>query len=271
MKEDSYKTPCGDIHYWINKTAEKTDVQLVFLPGLTADHRLFEKQTEYFEGKYPLLVWDPPGHASSIPFDFDFDLMDKAKWLNDIIIKESFDKPVIIGQSMGGYVGQAYAQLFPDKIKGFVSIDSAPLQREYVTAVEIRLLKKMEPVYRYYPWKHLLKTGTKGVATSDYGRALMHDIMMTYDGDQEWYAKISGHGFKMLAEAMEANLPYKITCPALLICGTKDHAGSCIRYNKAWHKKTGIPIKWIKGAGHNSNTDAPDTVNHLIEELVTLC
>jgi pimeloyl-ACP methyl ester carboxylesterase len=50
--------------------------------------------------------------------------------------------------------------------------------------------------------------------------------------------------------------------------GEKDRAGSCVRYNKAWHKKTGIPIEWIKGAGHNSNTDEPDIVNKLIEEFV---
>ena len=96
----------------------------------------------------------------------------------------------------------------------------------------------------------------------------MRDIMMTYDGVQERYAKISGHGFRILAEAMEVDLPYEIKCPALLICGVKDHAGACIRYNKAWHKKTGIPICWIKNAGHNSNTDAPEEVNHLIEALI---
>ena len=49
---------------------------LVFLPGLTADHRLFEKQVEYFEGKYNVLVWDAPGHAASWPFTFDFSLLD---------------------------------------------------------------------------------------------------------------------------------------------------------------------------------------------------
>ena len=97
---------------------------------------------------------------------------------------------------------------------------------------------------------------------------ILQDMMMVYDGDQARYAKISGHGFRMLAEAMEADLPYEIRCPALLICGKKDHAGSCIRYNKAWHKNTGIPIAWIRDAGHNSNTDAPETVNRLIEELV---
>ena len=195
-------------------------------------------------------------------------MKDKALWLDGILLQEGIDRPIIVGQSMGGYVGQMYSQLFPDKLKGFVSIDSAPLQREYVTAAEIWLLKRMEPVYRHYPWRWLLRSGTKGVATSEYGRRLMHDMMMVYDGDQERYAQISGHGFRILSEAMEADLPYEIKCPALLICGEKDHAGSCIRYNKAWHKKASIPIEWIKGAGHNSNTDAPDKVNKLIEEFI---
>ena len=170
---------------------------------------------------------------------------------------------------MGGYVGQAFSQLFPEKLKGFVSVDSAPLQKKYVTGIELWLLKRMEPVYYYYPWKWLLKSGTKGVAVSDYGRKLMHKIMMTYDGDKKRYAKISGHGMKMLAEAMEKDLPYKINCPAVLICGEKDMAGSCIRYNKAWHKDTNIPVEWIKDAGHNSNTDQPEVVNGLIEKIVS--
>ena len=267
MIERIYETPCGSIHYWTN---ERTDspVSLVFLPGLTADHRLFEKQAAYFENKYRLLVWDAPGHAASWPFDFSFDLRDKARWLEEIFQQEGFCNPVIIGQSMGGYVGQMYSELYPDRLAGFVSIDSAPLQREYVTSAEIWLLKRMEPVYRHYPWKSLLKSGTNGVAETEYGRALMREIMLVYDGDHDRYAKLSGHGMRMLAEAMEADLPYELKCPALLICGEKDHAGSCIRYNKAWHQKTGIPIAWIKNAGHNSNTDAPEEVNRLIESFV---
>lgn len=268
MTEKTYVTSCGTIHYWINQTPDNAEISLAFLPGLTADHRLFDKQIEFFEGKYPVFVWDAPAHALSWPFNFSFDLNDKTRWLNEIFALEKIRNPVIIGQSMGGYVGQTYAQLFPGKLKGFIAIDSAPLQREYVSAIELYLLKRMEPVYRHYPWKSLLKSGTNGISTSEYGRKLMREIMMVYDGDQDRYAKIAGHGFKMLAKAMEADLPYQLTCPALLICGEKDHAGSCIRYNKAWHKKTGIPIKWIKGAGHNSNTDAPDIINQLIASFL---
>ena len=268
MIEKTFDTRCGAIHYWVNEGPGPAGPALAFLPGLTADHRLFDRQVEYFGDKCRVLVWDAPGHAASWPFDFSFDLMDKARWLDAILAREGVDAPVIVGQSMGGYVGQAYAQLFPEKLRGFVSIDSAPLQREYVTAAEIWLLRRMEPVYRHYPWRWLLKSGTDGVSTTEYGRRLMRDMMMTYDGDQARYAKLSGHGFIMLADAMAADLPYAIPCPAMLICGEKDHAGSCIRYNKAWHRKTGIPLHWIRGAGHNSNTDRPDEVNRLIRDFV---
>ena len=268
MIEKTYQTLSGTIHYWVSFIDEKK-VTLVFLPGLTADHRLFDGQIAYFANRYNVLVWDPPAHASSWPFRFDFDLMDQATWLHDIFEQERIERPVLVGQSMGGYVGQAYAELYPEKINGFVSIDSAPLQRKYVTGVELWLLKRVEPVYACYPWKALLKTGTEGVAVSDYGRKLMHEMMMVYDGDKKRYSQISGHGMKMLAEAMEKDLPYQIPCPALLICGEKDRAGSCIRYNKAWHRDTGIPLAWIKNAGHNSNTDPPEIVDGLIEQLVS--
>lgn len=268
MEERIYQTRCGTIHYWISVLNPDT-ITLVFLPGLTADHRLFDKQIPYFENKYNVLVWDAPAHASSWPFRFDFDLFDKAKWLNDILNQEKITKAVIVGQSMGGYVGQAYAQLYPNRLTGFISIDSAPLQRSYVTAVEIWLLKRMEPIYAHYPWKWLLKSGSEGVAVSDYGRNLMREIMLTYDGKQKRYAQIAGHGFRILAAAMEKDLPYEIKCPALLMCGTQDHAGSCIRYNKAWHRNTKIPLVWLDGAGHNSNTDKPEQVNRLIAEFAS--
>ena len=117
MNERTYSTPLGKIHYWVHLISPD-GVTLVFLPGLTADHRLFEKQIVYFEGKYNVLVWDAPGHAASWPFAFAFDLMDKARWLDGILEQEGITKPVIVGQSMGGYVGQAYAQTYPEKLEG---------------------------------------------------------------------------------------------------------------------------------------------------------
>lgn len=267
MIKKIHKTTSGTIHYQINIINSDTPT-LVFLPGLTADHRLFDKQIEYFKGKYNVFVWDPPAHASSWPFKFNFDLMDKAKWLMEILDSENISKPVIVGQSMGGYVGQAFAELYPDKLKGFVSIDSAPLQKKFVTNIERWILKRTTLMYYFFPWKLLLKYGTIGVSSSEYGRKLMREMMLVYDGDKKRYSRLAGHGYKILSEAMEKDLPYSLKCPALLICGEKDKAGSCIRFNKMWHEDTDIPLEWIQDAGHNSNTDKPEIVNRLIEEFV---
>ena len=269
MEQRLHKTPCGTIRYWTNTVTAKDGYTLVFLPGLTADHRLFDRQIVAFQASHRVLVWDAPGHAASWPFALSFSLMDKAKWLHEILQKERIANPVLIGQSMGGYVAQAFMQQFPSEAKGFISIDSAPLQRRYVTKMELWMLKWMEPVYRYYPWKWLLRSGSNGCATSVYGRTLMRDMMLTYQGDQARYARLAGHGYRILAEAMEAELPYRVDCPALLMCGEQDKAGSTKRYNRAWHAHSGIPLVWIKGAGHNANTDRPDEVNDRIAHFLT--
>ena len=268
MIEKIYETPSGIIHYWTNDAVKSYQSALVFLPGLTADHRLFEKQIEYFKDTYRVLVWDAPGHASSYPFRLDFTLFDLATWLDEIFIKERIENPIVIGQSMGGYVGQVYDQLFPEKLKGLVTIDSPSLQRKYYTAMELWLLKNMETIYRIYPWKFLLKSGPKSVSTTDYGRKLMYDMMMIYDGDQERYARLAGYGYKIFSEAVEKKLSYEVKCPQLVICGKEDRAGSCIRYLKAYERNTGKSVQWIDEAGHNSNADQPDIVNRLIDEFL---
>lgn len=69
MKERIYVTSCGPVHYWISRNSGRSKVSLVFLPGLTADHRLFDKQIDRFEGEYDVFVWDAPGHAASWPLN----------------------------------------------------------------------------------------------------------------------------------------------------------------------------------------------------------
>lgn len=265
MQEKIFFTDRGVIHYWTNNFYSKKTT-LVFLPGLTADHRLFEKQIEYFQDKYNCFVWDAPGHGASTPFQFTFSLEDKAIFLHDILEREKIKNPVLIGQSMGGYVAQMYMELYPNLPSAFVSIDSAPLQKEYVTVLERWLLKHMEGIYRIYPWKLLVKYGAEGCAISSYGRQQMALMIQSYTKKE--YCKLAGNGLRLLSKAITADKAYDIPCPAILLCGEFDRAGFTKKYNKAWSSKTGIPIYWIKNAGHNSNADQPKQVNQFIENFL---
>lgn len=264
MTEHGFTTPRGTIQYW--RGGQPGGQPLVFLPGLTADHRLFGKQWEHFAAGYDLLAWDAPGHGASRPFRLDFTLADKADWLHGILTEEGLEAPVLVGQSMGGYLAQCYLQRYPGTVRGLVSIDSAPLQRQYYTAAELWLLHRAEPIYRWYPWPTLLRDGARGCAETPAGQALMAEMMQGYTPRE--YSRLAGHGYRMLAQAVEAGLPYRLGCPALLLCGEKDKAGSTRRYNRAWQRQTGLPLVWIPGAGHNANTDNPAAVNAAVEAFL---
>lgn len=260
--EKIYTTPYGEIHYWVNRVQDRQQ-WLVFLPGLTADHHLFDKQMEYFREKYNCLTWDAPAHGCSRVFELKFSMKDMACYLNDIFTVENIERPVLIGQSLGGYISQFYIDEYPGSVAGFLSIDSCPLKGKYYTRWELAMMKHTKWMYRSIPWKTLIRWGANGTARTEYGRMLMKQMMESYEKRE--YCQLAGYGYKILAEAVEAEREYKIDCPALLLCGERDMAGSAKRYNRRWEQEEGHRLIWIPEAGHNSNTDSPEIINCCIE------
>lgn len=267
LRKCCFETDFGSIAYWVTESPRADQPWLVFLPGLTTDHRLFEKQVGHFEGMVNIVLWDPPSHGASRPFALKWSLDDLATWLQEIFVAEGVVRPVLVGQSMGGYVAQAYLRLFPDEAEGFVSIDSCPLGFEYYKGWELFTLRYTKLMYLSIPWKTLKRLGSDGCATTAYGRSLMGVMMSGYSKRE--YCELAAWGYRALAEAIAHDRRYPLPCPALLICGTEDKAGSVKRYNRAWAQRTGLSIHWAEGAGHNANTDRPDDVNTLISEFVS--
>lgn len=266
MTEKVFQTALGDVRYWVGGPGAGTP-WLVFLPGLTADHRLFDKQVEAFAPRFNCLVWDAPAHGASRPFALAFSMDDLADYLHAILEREGAERPVLIGQSLGGYISQAYMERYPGVVSGFISIDSCSLKRKYYTAMELYLLKHTEWMYLAFPWKLLVRVGSNGAAMSKFGRALMRQFMESYKKRE--YCALADHGYRIVAQSVEADRAYDIPCPALLICGEKDGAGSAKRYNREWTRQDGVPLVWAPGAGHNANTDAPEFVNREIEAFVS--
>lgn len=259
-----FSTNLGDIHYWVNFCREDAP-WLVFLPGLTADHHLFDKQVESFEQTHNCLSWDAPAHGESRPFVLEFSLVDMARYLKDILQIHGVKMPILVGQSFGGYLAQVYLDMFPDAVAGYISIDSGVLNRKYYAGWELALLKHTKAMYLSIPWKLLIKWGSEGNAESEYGRSLMWGMMESYSKQE--YCALTAYGFRILAEAVETKDCYTITCPTLLLCGEKDGAGYVKKYNRHLEKE-GFPVVWIPNAGHNSNTDDPQLVNKAIETFI---
>ncbi|MBR3316600.1 MAG: alpha/beta hydrolase [Atopobiaceae bacterium] len=266
MNRKTFTTSSGTVAYWTDASAGPDAPWLVFLPGLTADHTLFDAQMQHFSGTVNCMVWDAPAHGESRPYSLDFSMDDYARILREIIETERIEKPVLVGQSLGGYVSQAYMDLFPGETAGFVSIDSAPLKRRYYPTWEIKALRHTKGMYASIPWKLLKPWGMWGAATTERGRANMRSFMDSYSKRE--YVDLAAHGYRMLANAIEAQRAYSIDCPALLLCGEKDHAGDVKAFNRKWTVGDNIPLVWVPGAGHNANVDNPNFVNAQIERFL---
>lgn len=266
MDRKTFATGSGNVVYWVDATASSNAPWLVFLPGLTADHTLFDAQATYFSGKYRLFVWDAPAHGESRPYPLDFTMDDYARILHDILQAEGVASPVLVGQSLGGYVSQAFIDLFPGETAGFVSIDSAPLKRKYYPTWEVKFLRHTKGMYQAIPWALLKPWGAWGASTTERGRENMRSFMDKYAKPE--YVDLAAHGYRMLADAVESGRAFDIDCPVLLLCGEKDHAGDVKPFNRKWAAGEDIPLVWVPGAGHNSNVDAPEFVNAQIEKFV---
>lgn len=266
MEKHTYATESGAVRYWTAGPLDRGASALVFLPGLTADHALFDAQMAHFSHSYRCITWDAPAHGESRPYPLDFSLDDYALILHGILSKENVSRPVLVGQSLGGYVAQAYIDLFPGEVAGFVSIDSAPLKRIYYPKWEIAALRHTKGMYLSIPWRLLKRWGSFGTAATPYGRAQMRAMMERYERRE--YCELAAHGYLMLADAIDACRPYAIDCPALLLCGEFDRAGDVRPFNKKWNKGEGISLVWIPRAGHNSNVDNPEFVNSQIEHFL---
>ena len=110
-----------------------------------------------------------------------------------------------------------YLDCYPDDAVGFVSIDSCSLSRKYYTGWELALLKHTKGMYLSIPWKLLEVWGAHGTARSEYGRTVMYRMLADYERRE--YCELADHGFRILAEAVEAKPAYHIPCPVLLLCG----------------------------------------------------
>lgn len=269
MERKTLQTENGRIVYWTSgpdrSGGDKDDgIRIVFLPGLSADHRLFEKQTEYFSKSWNCLVWDPPAHGESRPFSLSFTLDDLASYLRQILEKEGGGPCVLAGQSFGGYVAQAFMSRYKSLVRGFISIDSAPLDRKYYSAAELWLLKHTYRLYMCFPWKLLVKSGSFSCSETEYGRKLMRTMMLSY-GKKE-YCRLAARGYRLLADALSMK-PEIPACPVLLISGKKDRQITNI-YNRRLAAGAGKSVHWIEGAGHNSNADRPEEINRLIETFL---
>lgn len=91
---------------------------VMLVHGFTEDRSIWDPLLSAIGEKYKWILPDLPGSGNSIYNDALPRLTDFAELLNAILVQEQIMQLVLIGHSMGGYISLAFAEKYPDKIKG---------------------------------------------------------------------------------------------------------------------------------------------------------
>jgi pimeloyl-ACP methyl ester carboxylesterase len=97
---------------------------IVLLHGFLENKKMWKEYVDFFSEKYHVITIDLLGHGESEPLGYVHEMEDNANVVHEVLKNLKIEKATIVGHSMGGYVGLAFAELYPDKIKKLVLLNS---------------------------------------------------------------------------------------------------------------------------------------------------
>lgn len=91
---------------------------IVLLHGFLGSSGIWEKTIQDLSRSYRVIAIDLPGHGKTPCFGYAHSMELMAKCVKAVMDTLRLKRYVIVGHSMGGYVGLAFADLFPDSLRG---------------------------------------------------------------------------------------------------------------------------------------------------------
>lgn len=135
---------------------------VVLLHGFLGSQQIWEQTISNLSKSYRVIAIDLPGHGGSDCFGYVHSMELLAKSVKAVMDSLRLKKYVIVGHSMGGYAGLAFADLFPDNLKGLCLFhssayaDSDDKKRDRTRS--IRVVKANHHIYTTEVIKNLFAT-----------------------------------------------------------------------------------------------------------------
>lgn len=108
----------------ISYTDSGKGTAIVLLHGFLENQTMWNAFVPEFSKKYRIITIDLLGHGETECMGYVHSMEDNADVVHAILVGLRIRKAVFVGHSMGGYVALAFAELYPDNVKGLVLLNS---------------------------------------------------------------------------------------------------------------------------------------------------
>lgn len=108
----------------ISYTDSGKGTAIILLHGFLENQTMWDAFVPEFSKKHRVITIDLLGHGNTECMGYVHSMEDNADAVHAVLAELRIRKAIFVGHSMGGYVALAFAELYPDAVKGLVLLNS---------------------------------------------------------------------------------------------------------------------------------------------------
>jgi pimeloyl-ACP methyl ester carboxylesterase len=172
---------------------------VILLHGFLENQKMWQDLVPELSKRNRVITIDLLGHGETECLGYVHSMEENAEVVKAVLSKLRIRKAIFVGHSMGGYVTLAFAELFPEKMKGLVLLNSTSkddslekkqnrdraikaVKKEYETFIRLSITNLFNPDNRERLQKEIesvkiqaLKTPLQGIVASLEGMKIRKD------------------------------------------------------------------------------------------------
>jgi pimeloyl-ACP methyl ester carboxylesterase len=241
---------------------------IVLVHGFGEDYHVFDKQVEALKEKYKLIVPHLPGTGRSAISD-TVSMESMADGIKEILERENISRTIIIGHSMGGYITLAFAEKYPDMLKGFGLLHSSAYAD---SELKIAARRKSIEFIKQYGAPTFLESTTPNLF-AEANRIQMGDYIKSFSSAISY---ILPNVLITFYEAMinrpdRTNILKRASVPVLFIVGKEDQTVPFTDTMQQVHLPVLSYIYILYQSGHMGMLEEPGKCNEAIHHFLDVC
>lgn len=251
-----------NIHY----TDSGKGTAIVLLHGFLENSTMWKELAPGWSRKYRIITIDLLGHGLTGCLGYIHTMEDMADAVHAVLHELRIRKAIFVGHSMGGYVSLAFAELYPDMVKGIVLQNSTSRadsdERKANRDRAIKAVKENYTAFVRMSIANLFSEGNRERLDAEIETVKQEALKIPLQGI---VAALEGMKARKDREVILHFAPY----PVLLVLGRQDPV---LNYDDSLEQAEGTPVKLITYPdGHMSHIENREQLRQDLPEFFKSC
>jgi pimeloyl-ACP methyl ester carboxylesterase len=192
---------------------------IVLLHGFLENQTMWQAFVPELSKKNRIVTIDLLGHGNTECLGYIHSMEDNADMIHEVLSELRIRKAILVGHSMGGYVALAYAELYPETVKGLVLLNSTSRadseERKINRTRAIKVVKKDYGTFIRISIANLFSEDNRERLSSEIQKVTAEALKTPLQGI---VASLEGMKIRKDREVLLHFAPY----PKLLVLGKRD-------------------------------------------------